>query len=205
MTKPPQDQLTVPADAAGLDAAVAAISAGHPIIIPTDTVYGLAVIAGDRDALERLFRLKNRPEDRSVAVLVSDLDQAEALGHFSDPARAAAIEHWPGALTLVAERRAYIADCVGSEDGTIGIRCPGHPFVRELARRVGPLSTTSANLSGRPTPGDPVRAAAGLAGPVALIVDGGRGGDVASTVARIDDDGTVTIFRLGDVDLDDTP
>ena len=202
MTIQPQDQLTVHADAEGLDAALAAINAGHPIIVPTDTVYGLAVIAGDREARERPFDLKRRPEDRSVSVLVSDIDQAEALGHFSEPARAAAIEHWPGGLTLVVDRKAYIADHVGSADGTVGIRCPDHPFVRELARRVGPLSATSANLSGRRTPSDPARAAAGLDGPVALIVDGGLGGGTASTVARIDDDGTVTVFRQGAVDLD---
>ncbi|KAG1647573.1 ATP synthase subunit alpha [Nymphon striatum] len=63
-------------DKAGLAAAVAAINAGQPIVIPTDTVYGLAVRAGDPAALERVFQLKNRPAERSIAVLVGDLDQA---------------------------------------------------------------------------------------------------------------------------------
>lgn len=202
--KKPQERLVVAPDAAGLDAAELALRAGHPIIVPTGTVYGLAAIAGDRAAIDRLFELRGRPEHRLTSVLVSDLDQAEALGEFSGPARAAAVEHWPGALTLVVPRKPYIADHVGSADGTVGIRCPAHPFVRELVRRVGPLSTTSASLPGRRTPSGALQAAVGLAGPVALVVDGGPAGDRVSTVARIDDEGTVTIFRLGAVELDPT-
>lgn len=200
--KQPQERLVVGADAAGLDAAELALRAGHPIIVPTDTVYALAAIAGDRAAIDRLFDLKGRPENRSTAVMVSDLDQAEAIGELSGPARVAAVDHWPGALTLVVVRRPYIADHVGSPDGTVGIRCPGHPFVRELARRVGPLSTTAASPPGRPTPTHPLRAAFGLAGPVALVVDGGVTADRVSTVAHIDERGTATIFRSGAVELD---
>lgn len=184
-----------------LHAAAEALRRGQPIVVPTDTVYGLAVVAGDPDALDRLFELKQRPRERSIAVLVADLAQAETLATFSAPARAAAEAHWPGALTLVGDRLAGVDPSVGRDDGTVGVRCPGHQFVRALAAAVGPLATTSANLSGAPTPAEAEAAAAALDGDVVLVVDDGPCAGVASTVARLDADGNVTVFRQGDVTL----
>lgn len=188
-------------DADGLAAAAAALRAGQPIVVPTDTVYGLAVIAGDPDALDRLFELKRRPRDRSIAVLVADRTQAESLATLSPPAAAAADVHWPGALTLVVDRHEHIDDSVGRDDGTVGVRCPGHEFVRALASEVGPLATTSANLSGHDTPEGAVDAADALDGDVAVVVDGGPCAGIASTVARIADDGVITVFRQGELEL----
>jgi tRNA threonylcarbamoyl adenosine modification protein (Sua5/YciO/YrdC/YwlC family) len=188
-------------DAAGLEAAAAALRAGEPIVVPTDTVYGLAVIAGDAAALDRLFELKRRPRERSIAVLVADRAQAESLAAFTPGAIEAGDAHWPGALTLVVDRHAQIDASVGRDDGTVGVRCPGHDFVRALAHEVGPLATTSANLSGEATPEEAVAAAEALDGDVAVIVDGGVCRGTASTVARIAEDGVVTVFRQGEIEL----
>ena len=188
---------TVRVDEAGLDAAVAALLGGQPIVVPTDTVYGLAVIAGDPVALDRVFELKRRPPDRSIAVLVAGLDQAVTIGTFGERARMVALRHWPGGLTLVVDRLDGVDPSIGRADGTVGIRCPDEEFVRKLATRVGPLATTSANLSGEPTPAEAIEAAARLDGSVALIVDDGPRHGRASTVARIDDDGSVVVFREG--------
>ena len=174
------------------------------VVVPTDTVYGLAVIAGDADALERLFVLKQRPRERSIAVLVADRAQAEQLATLSGPAAEAADAHWPGALTLVVDRHAHIDDSVGRDDGTVGVRCPGHAWVRALAAEVGPLATTSANLSGHDTPVAASDAAAALDGDVAVVVDDGPCAGTASTVARIAEDGNVTVFRQGEIRLDET-
>ena len=76
--------VVVAPDADGLAAAAAALQAGQPVVVPTDTVYGLAVIAGDPVALDRLFELKRRPRERSIAVLVADRSQAETLAAFPD-------------------------------------------------------------------------------------------------------------------------
>lgn len=189
------------ADAAGARAAVAALRAGEPVIIPTDTVYGLAVIAGHPEATEKLFVLKRRPVERSIAVLVADLDQAKQLGVFSEAGCAAALTHWPGALTLVVDRHRHIDSSVGTPEGTVGVRCPGLAFVRDLAATVGPLATTSANLSGEPTPAQAAAAADALDGEIAVVIDGGPCRGVASTVARIDDNQPPTIFRQGGVAL----
>lgn len=193
--------VVVAPDADGLVAAAAALRAGQPVVVPTDTVYGLAVIAGDPVALDRLFELKRRPRDRSIAVLVADRAQAETLATMSTAAAAAADAHWPGALTLVVDRHEHIDDSVGRDDGTVGVRCPGHEFVRALAAEVGPLATTSANLSGADTPEGALAAAEALDGDIAVVVDGGACAGTASTVARISDDGTITVFRQGEIEL----
>jgi len=184
-------------DAAGLAAAIEALNSGEPIVLPTDTVYGLAVRAGDPVALERVFQLKRRPAERSVAVLVGDVDQAAEFAHINRYERRVAGECWPGALTLVMNRLAHAEASLGRPDGTVGVRCPDHPFVRMLALAVGPLATTSANLSGEPTPIEAAAATAALDGDVAVTIDGGRCEGSASTVARVDHDGDILILRQG--------
>jgi len=185
-------------DAAGLSAAIDAIKAGEPIIIPTDTVYGLAVLAGDVTGLDRIFALKRRPTERSIAVLVGDVDQAAELAALNKFERRVAAQCWPGALTLVLNRLETADPTIGRADGTVGVRCPNNAFVRMLALAVGPLATTSANISGEPTPSEAAEAAAALDGAVVVSIDGGRCAGQASTVARVDHDGDVMVFREGE-------
>lgn len=172
------------------------------MIFPTDTVYGLAVLPIADDALEHVFRLKERPRDRSIAVLVADAKQAEGLVEFGGQASLLADRHWPGALTLVLPLRADYVGPLGAEDRTLGVRCPDHAFVRELARRVGPLATTSANKHQMPTPHTARAAAEQLADDVDAIIDGGEVEGLASTVVRIGNDGSVEVLRRGDVNVD---
>ena len=185
-------------DASGLAAAIEAIKAGEPVVLPTDTVYGLAVRAGDPDALDRVFALKRRPAERSIAVLVGDVDQAAELAMINKHERRIADRCWPGALTLVLNRLETVDSSIGRSDGTVGVRCPDNAFVRMLALAVGPLATTSANISGEPTPVVAHDAAAGLDGTVAVTIDGGPCEGQASTVARVDHDGDIMVFREGD-------
>lgn len=184
-------------DAAGLAAATEALQAGRPIVVPTDTVYGLAVRAGDPEALEQIFALKRRPTERSVAVLVADAGQASEFAALNEYERRVADTCWPGDLTLVLNRLATADASIGRDDGTVGVRCPDNPFVRMLTLAVGPLSTTSANLSGESTPVDAAAAAEALDGEVAVTIDGGPCTGQASTVARVDIDGGILILRQG--------
>jgi len=177
------------ADSEGLDAAIAALRSGEPVVLPTDTVHGLAVIAGDSAALERVFELKRRPAERSIAVLVASVDQAETLVEFSDAERRLGHAFWPGALTIIAHRRPDADPSIGRSDGTVGVRCPNEAFVRSLAERLGPLATTSANLSGESTPATALEAAVALVGNVALVIDDGERNGSASTVVRVRDGG----------------
>ena len=185
-------------DEAGLAAAIEAIRRGQPIIVPTDTVYGLAVLADDPAALDVVFSLKHRPAERSIAVLVADLDQVNEIAVMHAHERRIAERRWPGPLTLVLPLR-QPARLVGAPDNTIGVRCPNEAFVQRLARVVGPLATTSANRSGEPTPTAALDAAAVLDGEVAVVIDDGPRAGQASTVARVSQTGEVTVFRQGEL------
>lgn len=184
-----------------LDRAAAVLVAGGSVVLPTDTVYGLAALPGVAGATDRLFTLKARAATQPFAVLVADA--AQALTLLADPgpdARAWMTTRWPGPLTIVGRRSAVARPlALGAGPDTIGVRCPDHDFVRRLAARVGPIATTSANRSGEPTPTGAAAAAATLDGAVDLVVDGGPAGTVASTVV----DATEVpwrILRLGAVD-----
>jgi L-threonylcarbamoyladenylate synthase len=155
------------------------------------------VRAGDGPAVEKLFELKRRPVERSIAVLVGDARQAAEIAHLNRYEQRVVEQCWPGALTLVLNRLASADPSIGREDGTVGVRCPNNSFVRMLALAVGPLATTSANLSGEPTPVEAEHAAAALDGDVSVTIDGGPCKGSASTVARVDRDGHIMIFRAG--------
>lgn len=171
-----------------LDQAERALRSGEAVVVPTDTVYGLAAIADVPAATARLFTLKHRTERKALAVLVADVEQAQSLVEPVGPEVRALMErHWPGPLTLVLRRSpsSRALDLGGDDDTTVGVRCPGHTLMRALARRVGPLATTSANRSGEPTPTTAAEAAAALDGPVGFVLDGGRCDGVPSTVVDV--------------------
>ncbi len=187
-------------DDASLDEAVAVLGSGGTVVLPTDTVYGLAALPSVEGATQALFELKGRSGDHPLAVLVADLDQALELVAFDEPAVGRWMaELWPGPLTIVLRRSAVASGlALGGGPETIGVRCPDHPFVRALAAEVGPIATTSANRTGEPTPVTAGEAAASLVGAVDLVVDGGPAGTVASTVVDASGD-EWTILREGAV------
>lgn len=172
-----------------IETAERALQAGKVIVLPTDTVYGLAALPGIEAAVDRLYLLKGRPEAVPIAVLVGSPEQVESIaGPLLPEATRLMAALWPGPLTVVVPRRDGL--------GTIGVRCPDHDFVRSLANRVGPIAVTSANRHGEPTPATAMDAATSLEGEVALVVVGGPCGGMASTVV----DGTdadLPILRQG--------
>ena len=149
-------------DPTALDAAEAALRAGEAIVLPTDTVYGLAALPTSIDAL---YALKGRPQSLPIAVLVESLGQAASVVFVPDVGERLARAFWPGPLTLVLPRI--------DGEGTLGVRCPADGFIHRLAERVGPMAVTSANRHGEATPITADAAAASLTGDVALAVDGG--------------------------------
>ena len=173
---------------AALDAAEAALHAGEAVVLPTDTVYGLATLPAFVDTL---YALKGRPDAVPIAVLVESLEQARRIVEFPAVAERLAQAFWPGPLTLVLRR-------VDDRGSTLGVRCPDHPFVRALAGRVGPLSVTSANRHGEPTAPSATDAAGSLDGTVGLVIDGGPCAGVASSVVDARDE-TLTILREGPI------
>jgi L-threonylcarbamoyladenylate synthase len=168
--------------------AVTALLAGEAIVLPTDTVYGVAVAAGVSGASERLFALKDRPAGVPVAVLVASFDQAAEVVEL--PPAGSSGERllrrwWPGALTAVLSRRADVTWDLGGDGNTLGVRCPASELVQRLAAEVGPLATSSANRHGHPTAVTAAAAAAALVGAVAVVIDGGTLGGLPSTVVDL--------------------
>jgi L-threonylcarbamoyladenylate synthase len=169
--------------------------------MPTDTVYGLGVALAAPDGLTRLFAAKDRPLDRAIVLLVANLEQAGAVGVLTPVARVLAEHFWPGGLTLVLAQAAGAGlppELTGG-GATIGVRLPAHDSPRALARELGPLPVTSANLSGRSDARDAAEVLAQLGARIDLILDGGpaRGG-VPSTV--VDCSGELPrVLRVGAV------
>jgi L-threonylcarbamoyladenylate synthase len=177
------------------------LSAGGVVALPTDTVYGLAGLASRRDALEKVFFLKRRPEGIEVPVLVAGLEQAEQYGVVvGELARKLAFRFWPGGLTLVVKLSLDAPIFAGGEGTSVGIRQPADDRVLALCEEVGPLIGTSANRHGEPpaTSAQEVLASFRGARELELIVDGGIRDGAPSTV--VDCRGEVPIvLRQGSV------
>jgi tRNA threonylcarbamoyl adenosine modification protein (Sua5/YciO/YrdC/YwlC family) len=167
-----------------VDGVAEALLAGGVVVLPTDTVYGLAARASDPGATARLFAAKRRTDDVPLAVLCASADQALALASRPlDPAlEAVADRWWPGPLTLVVTRREGIAFALGEPATTIGLRVPADERLRAIAERVGPVAATSANRHGEPVVTTAEEARAVFGDDAALVVDGGHLEGRSSTV-----------------------
>jgi len=167
-----------------VDAAGLAIQRGRLVVIPTDTVYGVAADAFDADAVRRLLEAKGRGRDMPPPVLVSTATTLDALAtRVPDYVRALVDRFWPGPLTLVCHQQPSLRWDLGDTRGTVAVRMPDHELAREVLDRTGPLAVSSANLTGQPAATDADQAMAMLGDRVAVVVDGGpTAGSTPSTI-----------------------
>jgi L-threonylcarbamoyladenylate synthase len=152
------------------------IRAGHPVAIPTETVYGLAADARRGESVATIYAAKGRPSFNPLIVHVADLAAAERIARFDDAARMLATAFWPGPLTLVLPARpdGGIASLVMAGLPTVALRIPAHPAMRALLAATGlPLAAPSANASGGISPTRAAHVAASLAGRIPLVIDDG--------------------------------
>jgi len=157
---------------------------GQLVAFPTDTVYGLGALAFDREAIERIYLVKGRDATRPISVLVGNpAALAEVTAGMNALAGRLAEKFWPGALTLVVLRHPALPDNLSAQT-TIGVRMPNHPVALALLNVSGPLTGTSANLSGQPSAKTAQEVYAQLSGRIPLILDGGRtpGGSPSTVV-----------------------
>jgi tRNA threonylcarbamoyl adenosine modification protein (Sua5/YciO/YrdC/YwlC family) len=166
-------------------AAAAILRAGGIAGVPTDTVYGLAADPFRAGATDRLFKIKRRPRTFELPVLVADMEQALTLavaGAIPPVAERLMVRFWPGPLTVVLPRRPDLNADLGSDDATIGVRCPNHPVPLALCRAIGPIATTSANRHGEPPATTAPELAEALGSCVEVVLDGGQCTGNPSTV-----------------------
>ncbi len=183
--------------------AVRTLDAGGLVVMPTDTVYGLAAAADDRPALTKLFAAKDRPQDKPLVVMVADGRAAMRLVEFPEAARKLAQAFWPGPLTLVLPWQASftISSAVTAGRPTIGLRVPDHPAALAILRAFGrPLAVTSANPSGAQNAADALEIEAELGHRVDLVLDGGAAPIAAtSTILEVTASG-LKLLRRGALD-----
>jgi L-threonylcarbamoyladenylate synthase len=177
------DTIVLRADEPGaIERAAEMLRARKLVAFPTDTVYGLGALAFDAEGVAALYRAKDRPSERAIAVLVADKPMVDLVAeHIPDVARRLMDKFWPGALTLIVPKRSRVPDLL-SGGSTIGVRLPAFDLTRRLLTLTGPLAVTSANRSGQPAP----RSAAGvleqLESRIHAVLDGGVTEGTPSTV-----------------------
>ena len=167
------------------DEIVAALRAGEVVGIPTDTVYGIAAIPGDVDAVRALAALKGRSDQQPIAVLFDDLD---GVAPFVEDASALEriVRFWPGALTAVLRARRGLATAALTSVGTLGLRQPDDDLARAVIRACGgALAVSSANRTGHPPALDAEEVAAAFGDELPVLDGGARPGGTASTVVNL--------------------
>jgi L-threonylcarbamoyladenylate synthase len=189
--------------AAALDSATAAIREGALVVLPTDTVYGVAADAFDPGAVRRLLAAKGRGREMPPPVLVSSRSTLGALAA-KIPAQADALADafWPGALTLICLQQPSLRWDLGDTRGTVAVRMPDHDLALELLARTGPLAVTSANRTGMPAATDVDQAEEMLGESVAVYLDDGKvTGGVPSTIVDLAG-GVPRVLRVGAIRLE---
>jgi len=191
-------------DPAGIAAAAKVLRAGGQVAFPTETVYGLGADARNDSAVAGIYAAKGRPSFNPLIVHLADVGAARQVAQFDERAERLAAAFWPGPLTLVLPLRdgAGISALVTAGLPTVALRVPAHPVARRLlAAFGGPLAAPSANPSGRVSPTTADHVAAGLAGRIGGVVDGGACGvGVESTIIGLD--GPATLLRAGGVPVE---
>jgi tRNA threonylcarbamoyl adenosine modification protein (Sua5/YciO/YrdC/YwlC family) len=194
---------------AGLRLARQAVGRGDLIVIPTDTVYGIAADAFNPAAVAKLLDAKGRGRNSPPPVLVSDIKTLDALAeHMTSEMSALAEAFWPGGLTIVVPARTTLAWDLGDTNGTVAVRMPDHTVALELLRETGPLAVSSANLTGQPAAVTATEANTALGDRIAVYLEAGEssGSRVGSTIVDATptvDGKPVRILREGTVSRDE--
>lgn len=178
---------------------------GGVVAFPTETFYGLAVDPFNNEALERLFRLKERSRAKPVLVLI---DKIESLGRLvqvtPEQYHALIAGFWPGPLTLVFAGLTRLPALLTDSRGTVGVRLSSHPLARRLAKAFsGAITGTSANPSGLPPAVTPAQVQELFPVGIDHIIDGGQvPGGAGSTIIGVEGDG-LQLIRDGSISYED--
>ena len=161
---------------------------GGLVACPTESFYGLAVDAGNEEAIRRLFVLKKRAAEHPILLLVPSVELiSEYVIRIPPVAHHLINEFWPGGLTLVFEASERISPLLTAGTGKIGLRLSNHPLATTLARAIeAPVTGTSANISGTPPSCSAKEVFASFGEDIDLIIDGGEtAGGTGSTILDV--------------------
>ena len=192
-----------------IEEAIRILKEGGIVAFPTDTVYGLAAAVTIPRAVERVYAVKQRPSDMALPLLVADAGGIAGLAEKVPPTAQRLIETFmPGALTIVLIASSAVPEAVTAGGGTVAVRIPAHPAPIALIRGIGgPITGTSANLSGLASPLTASEVRSQLGDGVDLIIDSGDPcPGTASTIVDVTGatpivlrEGTISLARLREV------
>jgi L-threonylcarbamoyladenylate synthase len=184
----------------GLEPALRELRAGRPIVLPTETVYGIAA-SPTRAAIDLLFALKGRPTTKAIPVLGRDVDALAEVVVFDRAAKRLAERFWPGPLTLVLPRAATFDVYLGEGEPGVAVRVPDDPIAGEVLGAAGILAVTSANRSGEAPARAIEEAKAAFGDDVHVYLDGGpRAGRPSTLLSLV---GSPHVLREGPVATED--
>jgi L-threonylcarbamoyladenylate synthase len=162
----------------GVTRAVAALRRGELVVLPTDTVYGIAADAFSPPAVDRLLAAKGRGRDMPVPVLVGSWRGLDGLAEHVTPTMRSLVEaFWPGPLTMIVTAAPSLAWDLGETRGTVAVRMPLHPVALAVLEETGPLAVSSANRTGQPPAADAEQAHEQLGTAVSVYLEAGPAGD----------------------------
>ncbi|MFH1623080.1 MAG: L-threonylcarbamoyladenylate synthase [Candidatus Aenigmatarchaeota archaeon] len=180
--------------------AAAMIKAGGLVAYPTETVYGLGANAFSRVAVLKVFAAKRRPLENPLSVAVKDLRQADEVAYVNTAGRKLAKAFLPGPLTIVLKMKAKLPKELTAGSDKVGIRIPRNDVALRLIELAGPITATSANISGQPSITTAGEARERLGDRVDFVLDGGPSQiGVESTVVDVSEEGKCEILRDGAV------
>jgi L-threonylcarbamoyladenylate synthase len=175
------------------------ITQGGIVIFPTETVYGIGVNAFDERAVKKLYEVKQRPIEKPISLLVSDMDMIKSITkNISELEYKLMDDFFPGPLTIILEKRNNIPDIVTANTNTVGIRMPSGIIAKKLIEYANvPIATSSANISGNASGTNLECIINDFENKVDYFIDDGESTiGVASTVVKVID-GSPHILREG--------
>jgi L-threonylcarbamoyladenylate synthase len=190
--------MAAPVSGEVIEKAVSALKRGGLVALPTDTLYALAAAARDDDAVGRLLATKGRDDGKPLPLFVSDLAMAEAIAVVTPGAATLARRFWPGALTIVLNKRPGFDSLALAGGETVALRVPDQETARAVIAAAGsPITGTSANRSGGPDPVTAEEVGRQLGAEVDVVIDEGPCPvGVASTIVDLTGD-DLRILRRG--------
>ncbi len=199
----------LPASAENMEIAAAILDAGGLVAFPTETLYGLGADARNENAVLKVYQAKARPPDKPLIILVQDIQEAGRYGELSEDAIRLADAFWPGALTLIFERReaSPLARALNPVGNTVALRAPGSDIAMRLLRIFSaPLTAPSANPAGATPPTTAEAVMQNMAGAIDAVLDGGPcpGNestllDVSTSPPRLLREGAISRRRIEDI------
>ncbi len=191
-----------------LHIAASALKNGEVIVIPTETVYGIAADARNKSAVELIYKIKKRDSSKPLQLMVSNIDSAKRYLEFDKRSKKIAKKFLPGPLTMILEKKpsSILAENLNSADNTLGLRIPDHSILFALLSMINfPIAATSANISGSKDPVNITQAVKNLKGKdINYALDGGECKiSTPSTVADFTSSDKIKIVRPGEITLED--